>query len=686
MAVASKTWTVAYGRHVRLRITAQEVEVDVPNNRSKVRVTGQIYYEGETSTRNDYPQTYTVTVDGTQIGRQTGITYNLASGGTRGLTTYTSGWLTHNSIGARTSTVRGHITDGVGDTATINQSYALTTIARASTLSSFSMPNHLKPSTTTSFSLGITRRSTSFTHDIQLRDGSTVIASWTGQSTPPTLSLTPTQTNTLLNRMSSSTSRTMTLSVQTKSGSTNIGGALTRIATVYVDSSVIPTVSGLSVAIEGNAHAKDNLKRFVQNISKVSGKVTTTANGGATIVSSMLQIRRTSGGADLQTIHTHSGTFPKVVALNGQYQAIGRATDSRGRSNNTGWIDLSNFVVLAYLVPQITRFSASRRTGTATTVDIVRNGTHSGLSGDNILGVSLQQRASGTTTWTNVVPNVNTGGNTFGATVPSTGHSVASSYDFKLFIADQFGNSAERITTVTTQRVVLNIHKNEGVGIGKIREKGVLDVDGQAHFRGDLFVNGIPTSTAGMLSQHNVVPSDTIAYWQDLPQGVYFIKQGELPNQPTPFGVMYHSRQGGDWNSVWYQQALGAVFRKSGNGSTMTEWIPIDRPATGSNENGSWMRFNDGTQICYAKREASSQITVAAGPIFRTNSTTWTYPQAFVGSRPMTQYQVTDRMGYTWAGLGASASTITSSTFAAFAPTQVNSVMLVDCLVIGRWK
>ena len=490
MAVAAKTWTAKYGPYVQLKITAQEVEVDVANNRSKVRVTGQIYYPGGTTARNAYPQTYTVTVNGTQIGKQTGITYSIASKKSMNLRTYTSGWINHNSNGSKTVTVRGHITDNAGDTGTISQSYALTTIARASTLSSFSMPNHLKPGTTTTFNLGISRKSSSFTHDIQLRDGSTVIASWTGQGTPSTRSLTATQTNTLLKRMSSSTSRTMTLRVQTKSGSTNIGGALTRTATVYVHADVKPSVSALSVAIEGNAHAKDTVKRFVQNISKVSGKFTRSANGGATISSSKLEIRRKSGGSDLQTINSNSGTFSKVVALSGQYQARGTATDSRGRSNNTGWLDLSNFDVLAYAVPQITNFKTTRRSGAETTVDIVRHGKHSGLSGKNKLTIRLQKRESGTTSWANVVTDVSTTSNTFGATVPSTGHSVEVSYQFRLYIFDQFGNSTEQILSVTTQRVVLDIHKNEGIGIGKMHEQGALDVAGVSYFNGLVHFKG----------------------------------------------------------------------------------------------------------------------------------------------------------------------------------------------------
>lgn len=671
MAVASKTWTTSYGRYVRLRITAQEVEVDVPNNRSKVRVTGQIYYNGGTRATNAYPQTYTVTVNGSQIGRQTGITYNLASGGTRGLTTYTSGWINHNSNGAKSVTVRGHITDGAGDTGAISQSYALTTIARASTLSSFSMPNHLKPSTKTSFRLGISRKSSSFTHDIQLRDGSTVIASWTGQGTPSTLSLTTGQTNTLLNRMSSSTSRTMTLRVQTKSGSTNIGGALTRTATVRVHSSVTPNVSGLSVAIEGNSHAKNNVKRFVQNISRVSGSFTRSATGGASIRSSKLEIRRRSGGSDLQTINSNSGTFPRVVALNGQYQARGTATDSRGRSSNTGWVDLSNFNVLAYSTPQITEFSTNRKTGAETTVDIRRYGTFSGLSGSNVLTIRLQKRASGTTTWTNVVSDVTTTSNTFGATVPSTGNSVASSYEFRLYIVDQFGNSAEQISSVTTQRVVLDIHKNEGVGIGKIRERGVLDVDGETYIRGVLTAQIDSTGSA-------------LRVQSDLTNGHGYVGYFGSDNRRKGY-VGFGATNNNNFNIANEHSSEGDIRFIPSSGRIRVNWDDV--VASGSNSNGQWVKFYDGTQICWHRMSPSRGPNVAQGSVFHSDSTTWNFPLAFIAEASTTAWFTTASVvGTSWAGLGGGATSAIRSSFTVYRGSAHNSIPQVSCTAIGRWK
>ncbi len=80
-----------------------------------------------------------------------------------------------------------------------------------------------------------------------------------------------------------------------------------------------------------------------------------------------------------------------------------------------------------------------------------------------------------------------------------TGRSVTSSYTYTLTLTDTFGNSASASATVSTQKVVLDIHKNEGVGIGKIHEQGALDVGGNVYLGGDLYIKGMsPISQYGL--------------------------------------------------------------------------------------------------------------------------------------------------------------------------------------------
>lgn len=362
---------------------------------------------------------------------------------------------------------------------TPSKTFTLNTIPRASTLDSFSIANHLKPSTANTVNLSITRQSTSHTHDIQLRDGATVLQTWTGQGTPSTLTIDSSTVNTLLSRMSNVTSRTLTLRVQTKSGSSNIGSAVFRSATAIVHADVKPTATSLSVSISGSGRDK-TIGKYVQSISKVYASFTGSATGGASVSSREIVVRRKLGG-NSQTINSGSGTTANPVALSGTYTAIATVTDSRGRSASTS----TDFTVHAYNPPEITSFTAVRNSSTPTTVNIGRYGTYSALDGDNPITIVIKR---GSTTIQNVTE---TGGSVSG-TLNDTGRSVTSSYTYTVTLTDSFGKSASANRTVSTQQVVLDIHKDEGVGIGKLHEKGSLDIAGAVWINGGRFDRNMP--------------------------------------------------------------------------------------------------------------------------------------------------------------------------------------------------
>ena len=447
--------------------------------------------------------------------------------------TFPSVNLTHSSTGTKSFSLLGevaftntYVTSGssnlgsVGKFTTSSKTFTLNTIPRASTLDSFSISSHLKPSTANTVNLSITRKNSSYTHDIELRDGSTVLKTWTGQGTPSTLTIDSGTVNTLLSRMSNVTSRTLTLRVQTKSGSSNIGSAVTRTATATVHNDVKPTATGLKVSVYGSG--RDNaIGKFVQGISRVTSSFTGTAIGGATVSSRKIVIRRDSDDSNSQTISSGSGTTSGKVTLSGTYEAIATVTDTRGRSAT----QRITFTVHAYSPPKITSFTAVRNSSTPTTVNIGRYGSWSPLGGDNPITIVIKR---GSTTIQNVT---GTSGSVSG-TLNDTGISVTSSYTYTVTLTDTFGNSASASTSVSTQRVVLDIHKNEGVGIGKIHEQGVLDVGGNSYFDGDSYFDG--TIRQG----NKLVPT---------------VEQGTW----TPY-LMYDT---GNIPSVGYESQVGRYYR-----------------------------------------------------------------------------------------------------------------------------
>src|SRR5690606_685440 len=201
----------SYGPY--LRLDWKVTETDIAGNRSKVQLTLVLV-----ATNSTY---FSASKSGYLHDKNFTYTGGMSGTGSRTVSTHTF-WIGHNSDGSKSQHVGGGlniaITFGgnwVGSISVSGTMY-LDTIPRASSLNSFSFGTHLRTGYSNSINLGISRASGSFTHDIQLRDGSTVIASWNGQGTPSSLSLSASQVNTLLGRMSSQVNKSFTLRVQTK--------------------------------------------------------------------------------------------------------------------------------------------------------------------------------------------------------------------------------------------------------------------------------------------------------------------------------------------------------------------------------------------------------------------------------------------------------------------------------------
>lgn len=654
---------------------------DIANNRSSVKL--RLFL------KVDYSIGYSARYTGTLYGASFTSSSGYISSPGRYLLTQRDVWISHNSDGSKTQRLTADYNLNItwGGTyhgkITLSGDANLGTIPRASTMSAFSFGAHLKNGVANSINYTVDRKSGNFRHQIQLRDGNTTIWTWDNQNTngSNSIALTASNVNTLLSRMSTSATKTYTLRIATRSGvgGSWIGSAVSRNATATVHADVKPAVGALSLSQTGNSVSS----HYLQGKSKVKANFTRSAGYSASITNSSITIRRKGSNDDVQTINSNDGTSGRAIAHSGTYQAQGMARDSRGRTTYTAWVDFS---VTAYSGPRITNFTAVRSSSAQTTVSISRAGTHTHLGGSNVLTYTVQRRI-GTGAWTNVNTNPTGTSNTasFSGTSTSTGNSVTASYDFRMVITDKFGERAESVVTISTQRVVLDVHKNEGVGIGKIRERGVLDVDGQAYFKGDLHVNDVNISNAQRFSSYialsGLTVADTNTFWQSLPQGKYFLAPSDIPNQPEPYGVIDHSTHGGDFNTIFYTQASGPIYRKSGNNNNNHAWIPIDRPDSGQNSNGAWLRFDDGLQICYHTNFVPVEsINLGAGSLFRTGNITWTFPVRFTSN--VTIFGNSKGWGSWSTGNGSTNATGIFVQYS-FQNRASNSMHL---MAIGRWK
>jgi hypothetical protein len=123
------------------------------------------------------------------------------------------------------------------------------------------------------------------------------------------------------------------------------------------------------------------------------------------------------------------------------------------------------------------------------------------------------------------------------------------------------------------------------------------------------------------------------------------------PSNPTGYGqagVLIVARQdGGSVQQIWLSVGEDGVWRRR---YTANQWWPWRRMTTiqgtvnqsggvatgaiierGSNSNGEYVRFADGTQICWARvPDIAITESFGTGGLFRSNTFSWTFPATFV--------------------------------------------------------
>lgn len=194
----------------------------------------------------------------------------------------------------------------------------------------------------------------------------------------------------------------------------------------------------------------------------------------------------------------------------GEVNHVGKAklratvTDTRGRTSDPKEIEVD---FLDYHLPQIS-FSATRVGTNADQIQVTRNTKIAPLTIDgsqkNTMRVSFKVAPFGTNNYT----EDNGPATASFTTVSSLVNSVANlgsrygadrSYVIIGKVEDKFSSSEYRVE-IATRAVVMSMDKT-GVGIGKVRERGVLDV------AGDIYANNSPiqqyrlTQNNGMLNQ-----------------------------------------------------------------------------------------------------------------------------------------------------------------------------------------
>lgn len=125
-----------------------------------------------------------------------------------------------------------------------------------------------------------------------------------------------------------------------------------------------------------------------------------------------------------------------------------------------------------------------------------------------------------------------------------------------------------------------------------------------------------------------------------------------------------------------------AIKKADNTADTLDNCVIVD---SGSNSNGSWIKWADGTMICYKKQNFGNQFfNNKWGTLYETQKLSLgDFPISFIGDYPDVYIMP---MQAFFAERSYSASLISWGNFWAVRATNEQFSVSVSCVAIGRWK
>lgn len=470
---ASETWTTTctgtYGSKYTLRLQCTQNQRNVAANTSNVTVK-LTCYRPDGSSSGAYSLTASnnntkLSVNGTQRVNKS-LAIDMRSGKVVTLATWT-GDIAHNGDGSKTVAVSGSFSmpSGTGCSGgSISKSWSLVSIPRASSISSVSASVAAGSVAT----VNISRASSSFTHDVTWSMGG-----YSYKRTGVATSASYTIPMSWINAIPNSTSGTATVKVQTKSGSTNIGSAVSKTFTVTVPASVVPSFNFGLTRVDGAVPAAWGI------YLKGKSKATATISGAAGSYSSTIRSYSISGGGSSTT-----GTSMTTGFLNttGTITFTAKVTDSRGRVTTK----TASISVVDYFTPYVSGASVYRCNSAGTSDS---NGTYfraaatakyASCSGKNGYSLRVRYKKPTDSAWSGYT-NISSG-----SYVIVAGLSTEYSYDIEISIGDYFTGAIWR-SSVPTAAYTMHLKKGgKGVAFGKAAER-----DNAVESAWPIYINGI---------------------------------------------------------------------------------------------------------------------------------------------------------------------------------------------------
>lgn len=434
--------------------------------------------------------------------------------------------------------------------------------------------------------ININRQSSSFKHTVRYAwaNKSGTIASNVDTSTAWTIPLD------FANDIPNSETGTGTIYVDTYSEGTMIGTQSATL-TASVPVSMKPTFTGVSLSDSNTAARKvvRNANTFIQIMSNIK----VSFNGASGSYGSTITGYHAEIVGKNQTTDFNGGTLG-IMNYNGTITVRASVSDSRGRWSDPRDVSVT---VLEYFALSLS-FSVVRTGSTSSTLEIIRNARIAPLIVNGIqkntmkltFKVSPYGKDAYTTDtgpasgeWLSISSLVNSPANLAGE------YAANKSWQVLAILEDKFTSTSFK-AQVPVESVVLS-YDRDGLGIGKIREFGALDV------AGDIYANNSPiqqyqlTENNGRPKWMDGKPSVENANLLDEP-GQYYLDASATGNPNSQWGYLFHYSNYGK-NTDDFKEAIQTFWGNNGQlffrhhrwSKIIDDWEPWKEFARNDNTN-----------------------------------------------------------------------------------------------------
>ena len=618
-------------------------------------ITANVYLNGNGySTSSSY---WCCTINGTQVTTNWNGT---VSGKTKlGSRTWT---VSHNSNGTCTTNISFSFSNrvtagtyttssgsGSGDITLNTISNGGTTSGSTTSASTFTLNTSTATLGSTSVTLTISKGSGVSKHKVKIGWA----GSWYLLTSEATTSYTFTPSINYCSNIPNSQSGTATIKLESLNSSGSWVGETSKSMTFKVPSSAAPTV-GISVTANNTSNGVNIAYKTTFSCSATNAS----AKYGATIKS-----YQWSGGY----LNSTSSTATTGQLGAGDYTLTVKVTDSRGMTGTASKKVTLIGVSAPTLSGSVYRCDSSGNK--------VANGTYAKASitykidssGSNTKQYAVYWRTKGASSWTTLtnwtaLPYYQDAGYILDL---GSGWDNTKSYEIKISIKDSYTTTS--ITqAISTVSALLNLEK-DGVGIGKIRERGVLDVGGDIYGTGGLTLDGSLRVGAGkyIYGTGNDGSNVTLAYVNQT-------------NNGSEFGTstLHTTIKSGD-NPTWYSGT---------DAKSYSIWTDKDCVRSSSGGCQTW-RFPNGMQVSIIQAYGTWNITTTWGSVY---SSPFIAAQSFDKAFLEVPRVIINAHGGGTAIMvcqaGAPTTTATGSIYLWKPTSQTGVKNYIEYIAIGRWK